>query len=78
MDVFWIERATKQRVSVEELLSSPVTKTFLPCRSETACGYDERIEIIVPYFALATQLDIEREYNFRLVNPPGMTCKSCS
>lgn len=67
-NAYWIFTESGERAGVEDLLTYPVDETFLPCQSPDECGYWDRVRIIVPYFNLASIIDMEAGQHPILVN----------
>lgn len=69
-NVFWKFKDNGTRAATEDLISKPLEKTFLPCRSEQDCGYPETSkESLTRFFALASIIDFDAGNNPLLANP---------
>lgn len=67
-NIYW-RAADGRRTGVEDLLRAPVRANFTPCRSEQDCGYNDYINVFVPYLATAIIFDPAADEVPVLYNP---------
>ncbi|MDB5492145.1 MAG: hypothetical protein JWO78_1994 [Micavibrio sp.] len=69
LGVYWVFKGTQKRASTADLLKHDVRSSFTPCRAASDCGFTKAIEDIVPYYAMASVLDMEGGDSPLLINP---------
>jgi lysophospholipase L1-like esterase len=68
IDAYWVFKTTHAKASTEDMLRHNVMNTFIPCRSEQDCGYNELSRSVASYFSLASVLDIKNRQGNIIVN----------
>ena len=68
-NIDWRFKGSNRHASTLDLMTYPIRETFIPCRSDTDCGYTPETENIAEYFASAQLIDLGASYNPALINP---------